>query len=476
MSIATDPVRPAPPPNRLPIDVEGDIEALPLAGELPPGLEGTLVRNGPNPLVPDPRAHWFGGDGMLHAFRIAGGRVDYRNRWVRTVQLDLARRTGRNPLDGMRLAKEFEGIENDGAANTHIVGHAGRLFALEEAHLPIEVALPGLDTRGPTDFGGGLRAKPFTAHPKTDPATGELLFFGYGTPERLSAGMSFGVLSPQGEVTRFETFEAPYASMVHDFAITERFAVFPVMPLTASRERAESGRPPYAWEPQHGTRVGLLPRAGGAAGIQWWGGPACYVFHVMNAWEDGERVFLDVMQYAQPPLFPLPDGRPSSPDGPAPAVLVRWELDLADPSRTLRTRRLHPVSGEFPRIDDRRTGLPYRHGWFTGNLADAQDQPLPAGALVHVDHASERIDLWALPAGDRASEPVFVPRHAGAPEGDGWVLAVLYRAASHTSDLAVFDACRLSAGPLCLASLPHRVPEGFHGNWFAAGAVAQGAA
>lgn len=235
MLTATPTTQPA-LPNRGPIEFERDLAALPLAGALPAGLQGTLVRNGPNPLVPDPRAHWFIGDGMLHAFHIADGRVSYRNRWVHTAQLEYARRTGRNPR-----MPEAAGMPHEGAANTNVIRHAGRVFALEESARPIEVALDTLATRGPTDFDGGLPLQPFTAHPKCDPATGELLFFGYGTPGRLSAGMSFGVLSPAGKVTRFETFDAPYASMVHDFAITGRHVVFPVMPLTGSMERARAG-------------------------------------------------------------------------------------------------------------------------------------------------------------------------------------------------------------------------------------------
>jgi len=463
--LAAIPSARTPPPNRGPIDFECEIDALPLTGTLPPGLEGVLVRNGPNPLVPDPRAHWFTGDGMLHAFHIDGGRVRYRNRWVRTAQLALARRTGRNP--GAERLAEAEGIEDDGSANTHVIRHAGRVLALEESSLPIEVALDTLATRGPTDFQGGLPRGAFTAHPKCDPASGELLFFGYGAPEPMSAGMRFGVLTPDGQVSRLETFEAPYASMVHDFAITERHIVFPVMPLTASRERMRAGRPPYAWEPSYGTQVGVMPRGGRVEDIVWWQGPTCYVFHVMNAWDDGERLFLDVMQFERPPLFPLPDGQPAGAAA-EPARLTRWRFDLQDPKRSFSAEVLQEISGEFPRIDERYTGRPYAHGWYVGNLPDAQGGLRMGSALVHVDHGAPRPDVFALPVGDRSSEAVFVPRHPGAAEGDGWLLAVFYRGASRTSELAIFDALRLAAGPVCSAALPHRVPDGFHGNWFAA--------
>lgn len=460
--------RRGPPPNMMPIDFETELASLPLRGALPAGLRGTLVRNGPNPVVPDPRAHWFTGDGMLHAFHIDEGRVGYRNRWVRTGQWALARRTGCNPTVGLKIElPEGEApIADDGAANTNVIGHAGRMLALEEAHLPMAVDLATLETLGPDDFAGGLKHR-VTAHPKTDPHTGELLFFGYGTPESLSSGMSFGVISRAGEVIRREEFEAPYASMVHDFAVSAGHVLFPIMPLTASRERAQSGRPPFAWEPEYGTRVGLMPRGGSTADIVWWHGPACYVFHVMNAWEADGRVFADVMQFARPPLFPWPDGSPAG-DAREPARLVRWQFDLAQASREFSQTVLEEIPGEFPRIDERRAGLPYRHGWFAGHAPGADGLLRMQARLVHVDHAAPRPDVYTFEPPDRMSEPVFVPRGADAEEGDGWILATVWRGATRTSDLAVFDARHVAAGPLCIASLPHRVPDGFHGNWFGA--------
>lgn len=459
--------RSAPPPNMDPIDFETEVASLPLKGTLPAGLRGTLVRNGPNPVAPDPKAHWFSGDGMLHAFRIGDGQVRYRNRWVRTQRWQAAAE-GKDLSGGFQeapLSEQPKQQHDDGSANTNVIGHAGRMLALEEAHLPVEMALPALDTLGATDFGGGLHGS-FTAHPKTDPKTGELLFFGYGTPAPLSAGMSFGVMSREGRVTRFERFEAPYPSMVHDFMVTERHVMFPIMPLTASMERAQSGRPPYAWEPEHGTRVGLMPRDGGTRDIVWWKGPACYVFHVMNAWEAEGSLFADVVQFPTPPLFPRPDGSPVS-DKPPISRLVRWQFDLSSSTHEFTQTQLEEIPGEFPRIDERVAGLPYRHGWYVcRGVSQPGEPPRLYAGLVHIDHGTPHRDIYQFPAPDVVSEGVFVPRSADAEEGDGWLLATVWRGATDTSDLVVFDARALASGPLCVASLPHRVPVGFHGNWF----------
>ncbi|MDM0027398.1 carotenoid oxygenase family protein [Variovorax saccharolyticus] len=456
----------AQPTARSPIDFETDLGPLPLRGELPDGLVGALVRNGPNPVFPNPAEHWFVGDGMLHAFYLGDGQVHYRNRWIRT-QRYLAERAAGKPLQN---SLGQGGAKDDGVANTNVVAHASRLLALEEAHLPMEIDLATLGTRGPTDLQGGLSG-PFTAHPKTDPQTGQMLFFGYGTPAPLSAGMRFGVIDADGRVERLEQFEAPYASMVHDFAISARHVIFPVSPLTGSMERARTGRPPFAWEPEYGTRVGLLPRGGRIEDMVWWRGPACYVFHVMNAFEADGCVHVDVMQFAAPPLFPRIDGTPAASDKEA-ARLVRWTFDLAaaegNPSPEFSQRLLDPTPGEFPRIDERYTGRPYRHGWIASHVGEGAEMHLYC-ALTHLDLATATRESWFFAPEDRVSEAVFVPRSADAPEGEGWLLAVAWRAAEDRSDLVVFDAQHVARGPVCVAELPHRVPGGFHGGWFPAG-------
>ncbi len=470
----TSPAASAPPRrvNGSPISFEADAAFLPVVGELPAGLNGTLYRNGPNPQFPNAEAHLFGGDGMLHAFELSNGRASYRNRWVRTAHWQAERAAGRRLFDGFGRPMPDEAgaqVPDEGVANTHVLWHAGRLLALEEAHLPIEIAPDTLATLGVCDFDGGLSG-PFTAHPKTDPATGELLFFGYGATGPLSSGMSYGSIDAAGRVTRLDRFEAPYASMVHDFAVTERHVLFPVLPLTGSMPRAERGLPPFAWEPALGARVGVLARDADIGTIRWFEGEPGYVFHVMNAWEErdaqgGLRIVADVMRYDEPPLFPFPDGRPTDPRRSV-ARLCRWTFDLAGSSNRFSQQPLDDLAGEFPRIDDRRAGLAYRHGWY----ACQREAIHGAGneGLAHFDALTGRRTLHYLPPGDRVSEPVFVPRAPDAPEGEGWLLATVFRAAECRSDLAVFDALALADGPVATVQLSHRVPSGFHGSWLPA--------
>jgi carotenoid cleavage dioxygenase-like enzyme len=443
----------------LPIDFETDLPALKVRGELPRGLNGTLYRNGPNPQFEVPGAHWFIGDGMVHAFSFEDGGVRYSNRWVRTAKFVAEREAGRPLLTGFGGAPE--GL-NSGVANTNILAHGGRLLALEEAHAPIELDPATLATRGPWLADPSL-AGPFTAHPKHDPATGELLFFGYNATGPFTPHLSFGILDAAGRLTRLERFEAPYASMVHDFVVTENYVLFPVLPLTGSLERARQGRAPYAWEPEKGAFVGVLRRDDPAAAIRWFEAEPCYVFHVMNGWEEGGLIHADVMQYEEPPLFPHADGSRGDPARSV-ARLCRWTLDLADGG--WRRAYLDSLRGEFPRFDERHAGLSYRHGWYAAGSVEGEARGLDS--LVHVDHSTGRRTVRLLGDGASVSEPVFVPAAPDSPEGDGYLTTVVWRPDIGRSELEIFAATDLDAGPLATVEIPHRVPAGFHGNWIAA--------
>ena len=186
--------------NWAPVREERDDYALPIKGELPRELRGTLFRNGPNPQFDTPDAHWFVGDGMLHAFTLENGKASYRNRWVRTPKFLAEHDAGRAIWSG----KGFSGqrlpdapptpVTDGGVANTNVIWHAGKLLALEEAHLPTEIDPKTLATRGYVDYAQRV-ARPVTAHPKIDPVTGELIFFGYNATGPFSTGMTVGAIA-----------------------------------------------------------------------------------------------------------------------------------------------------------------------------------------------------------------------------------------------------------------------------------------
>jgi carotenoid cleavage dioxygenase len=439
--------------------MEGEVHDLVVEGEIPRHLDGTLYRNGPNPqFAPRGRYHWFDGDGMIHAFTLRDGKVHYRNRWVRTERFKMEREAGEALFGGLNAMAATDaralGIFPN-AANTNIIVHAGKLLALWEAGPPHALDPRTLDTLGPYDFVGAL-AGPMTAHPKIDPETGELLFFGYSP---FPPYLRYHVASAEGQLVRSEEIDVPVPTMMHDFITTREHVIFMVCPATFRPENLTTNLP-IRWEPDLGTKIGVMPRNGGNAEVVWFETDPCYVFHPMNAYSEQGRVIADVCRFDRLPLF---DGADTAEFAKAlTARLTRWTLDLT--GGTVKEERLDESPAEFPRLDERYAGLRYRHGYASGRAGS----PVGAdffNAIYHYDHQVGGRRMHDLGSTSFTSEPVFVPRSPRAREGEGFLLAVVYRQEENRSDLLILDAENVESAPLATVQLPHRVPYGFHGNW-----------
>jgi carotenoid cleavage dioxygenase-like enzyme len=156
--------------------------------------------------------------------------------------------------------------------------------------------------------------------------------------------------------------------------------MFPILPLTGSLQRAKSGLPPIAWEPDKGAFIGVLKRNASVDSIRWFEIEPKYVFHAMNAWEDGEKIHCEAMEYPGAPVFPNADG---SPGQPAEGRLTRWTIDLAGKTNRVKREQLDDLPSEMPRVDERFAGLPYRHGWYAANVGN--ENPLEFNAIAHID-------------------------------------------------------------------------------------------
>lgn len=455
-----------------PIQTEGQARDLIVEGELPRDLNGTLYRAGPNQrFAPRGDYHLFAGDGMVHAFHIAGGKVDYLNRWVRTAKWRLEDRAGRalinplNPFDCEPEYSDFVLTDRDGLANTAVVWHGGRLLVMEEGHRPYELDPLTLESIGSWDFRGKLQTA-MTAHPKIDPRTGEMVFFAYMASGAFAADVAVHKVDAAGLLTESAHIPTPYSSMVHDFVMTENYFMLPVMPITGSLERAMEGGPPFAWEPDKGVFLGILPRHGGSAeNIRWVEMDLCFAFHFMNGFDADGVISVDACQFAQAPLFPTPDGEPT---GKAQPYLCRWTIDMNAPEPRAVSRRLGEFEAEFPQCDPRHAGQAYRHGWYTSSDGQLKS-PLAMNDNVfnvigHVDHETGRSDRYSCGQA-QVSEAIFVPATGDGPEGSGYLLSVVTSFDTRTSSLFVFDALQVAAGPLAKVHLSHRVPTGFHGGW-----------
>jgi carotenoid cleavage dioxygenase len=448
-----------------PIQIEYDCASLDIDGAMPAELDGTFYRIGPNPQF-EPRGAYnpLQGDGMVHAFRISRGRVAYRNRWVRTRRWLAEREAGRalfgtsgDPADD---DPSVAGVRTDGAANTNLVWHAGRLLALEEGHGPIEIDPSGLDTLGGWSFEGRL-PRNMTAHPKIDPVSGEMWFFANLPRGRLDGQIALFAADAAGQIVRAETIQGPFPALIHDFALTEDFVIVPIFPVTLSLERAKAGRPAIAWEPEQGVHVAVVPRNGGAGDVRWFTAPVGMAWHVLNAFNDGGRIVLDLC-VQDAPMFPATEGTPPDPSR-ATQRLTRWTLDWSQ-SAAITAERVSDLRCEYPRIDDRRTGLRHRFGYVACFGGPGSPDPFHRG-VGRIDLETGEASLFDAGPACAMGEPVFAPARAGAAEGEGWVLASAFDEAKGVGGLMVFNAEAIADGPIARAHLQHRMPVGFHAQW-----------
>ncbi|MGQ0823874.1 MAG: carotenoid oxygenase family protein [Actinomycetota bacterium] len=429
--------------NYGPVAAEITATDLPTDGRVPAPLSGRYLRTGPNPHgTPDAPYHWFVGNGMVHGVELRDGRATwYRNRWVRTSAI--TEKTGEPAVSGPTPPMYDE-------SNTNVLGHAGRIVALTEGSMPYELS-PTLDTIRRTDFGGPLPTG-FTAHPKLDPVTGEMLAFSYwfDTPY-----LTYHVVDAAGKLVRSEPITLPRAVMMHDFAITRNNVLFFDLPVVFDLEVPGF---PFRWADDHVARVGVMPRDGGDADVRWIEIDPCYVFHPMNAYDDGDTIVVDVPRH--PTMFATTGELIEGPNRGGPPALHRWTIDVA--AGKVRDELVDERGQEFPRVNETRLGSQHRYGYAVQvDTADKFDGSL----LTKHDFGRGTREDHEFGSGRAPGEFVFVADPDGTSEDDGWMMGFVYDAATDTSDFVILDAHDITAAPIATVHLPQRVPFGFHGNW-----------
>ncbi|HTO52283.1 MAG TPA: carotenoid oxygenase family protein [Myxococcota bacterium] len=445
--------------NFAPVERELAVDALAVIGELPSELEGSFIRNGPNPQFPPlGRYHWHDGDGMLHAVRLRGGRASYQNRAIETRAFELEKRRGRALWSGVLERPQFDHPEGatKNTANTGLVAHAGRLLALYEQGEPYEIRPDDLETLGTYSFGRRLR-HPLSPHPKIDPVTGEMFAFGYSPVAK--PHLQYSVIGREGALAHTTALELPIGVLMHDFGLSERFAIFMNHPYTFDVRRWLRGEPIARFEPERGSHLGVLPRRGSGSDVRWLSIAPCFAYHVANAWEDGEQVVLDVMQRAS--LDRNEDVEPGH-SPPQPARLWRWRMDLARGS--VREQQLDDQNVELPSVNPARVGRRARYV-FASRMRDDVRLPLAEGLLKYDLARGVSSQLHRFGPNRNGGEGVFVPRPGAHDEDDGWLLAFVHDEAEGRSEFLIIDARDLTAPPVARVLLPQRVPYGFHGRW-----------
>jgi carotenoid cleavage dioxygenase len=454
--------------NYAPVHTEIAAGDLPCSqGEIPRDLEGMFVRNGSNPrYLPKGRYHWFDGDAMLHGVHFANGRASYANRWVRTEAFLAEEKAGESLWTGVTERPDFtnpRGPFKD-TSNTDLVFHAGSLLTLWWlGGAAYEVRLPSLETCGVRDFGG--KVKTISAHPKVDAVTGEMMFFDY---KPFPPYLVYGVISPAGEVVHFTSIDLPGPRLQHDMAITERYSILLDMSMMWDPELLARGKTKVAFFRDKPARFGVLPRHGKGEEIRWFDATPFYMYHTINAWEEGDTIVVLGCKIENPLA-----GDPSNPaDGRAtPTIgflrlepfLTRWRIDLR--AGTVKEEKLDDVLAEFPRMDNRVLGRRSRYSY---NPRIAASPTMLFDGVIKYDTDTGRSWTHRYPAGRFGGETVFAPRAGSKGEDDGYLLTFVADEASGESDLYVIDAQDVGKGPVAAVRIPQRVPTGYHTWWVSA--------
>jgi carotenoid cleavage dioxygenase-like enzyme len=445
-----------------PVDDEISATDLPVTGRIPEDLRGVYLRNGPNPKFTPLGSYTYplDGDGMIHGVWLQDGKARYRNRYVLTRGLAAEIRAGRALWGGIMTPTapppELAGPDMDPGGDkvlpdVNIVRHAHRYLALGEGVAPYRVT-PELATVGSYDFGGALPLG-ICAHPKIDPATGEMIVFRYGLE---APYLYWAAIGADGTVTHPPDViaEIDRGYMIHDFLITEDYVVLIINPATFDLRRAAQGQSPLAWEPERGTRIAVIPRRGGARGVRWVHTDAFWCWHYANAWQEGGTIVTCFPWWSHLTVANVrPKGR---------VIRARINPDAG----TVSLEVLDDRPTEFPRVDDRRQSRPTRYAVFSHRSSAA----LAAGSfdeLVRFDLTRGASATHSF-AGNAIGEAVFAPKAGRTEEEAGYILTFATNVDTMESTFVVLDAENFAGEPVAVVKLPRRVPLGLHGNWYPA--------
>lgn len=434
-------------------------------GEIPPALWGSYFRNGPNPRhKPWQRYHWFDGDGMIWALNFEDGRATYTNRWIATRGYQKELEAGKAIWPGILGPFDFKregGVLKD-TANTDLFFRQGDLFATWYQSGELYAVDPHrLETRGVETFGNRLEGR-ISAHSKMDPHTGEFIFFDYDFKPPF---MRVGILAPNGEV-EIRQVELPGPRLPHDLSVSRDHIVVHDFPMVfdAKKMMATGKRQPH-FDPQLPTRFGVLDRSDLQAPIRWFEAEPCYMLHVVNCYEQGDELVQVGCRTRDPRLRPDPrDGELAGMMAylTLQANLYEWRFNLK--TGAVKERSILPDNWEFPTINRQFLGRENRYAYLQDIPCEA---PPTFDALVKVDLKEARYDRYPYGLGVFGSEAVFAPRHLhlDKDEDDGYLLTFTTDSRDWSSKCLIFDAKKISHGPVCEIALPHRLPCGFHALW-----------
>lgn len=443
---------------------------------LPEAVSGTLYRNGPARLKRGATEyhHWFDGDGMIQSFQMHDQTLVHQARMVRTSRLVAEEKAGRFLWPGFGTV--FEGgrsitkADDVNVANTSVLPVGDELWALWEAGSAWHVDPHSLKTVERKVFTPETDGLPFSAHPKVD-TDGRIWNFGY-----ISGADTLVIydIAANGRLHRVKPISAPNTNMVHDFAITEHYLVFLLLPFTF--DNTPGGNPisftdRIGWDDNAAAHVMVINKSSLEIEHRL-EMPAFFAFHFGNAWQDGKQIRVEVAAGNEWDEFNhavlnATKGQPLHQPGQLKAedsAAVELVIDLQ--RQQISTVTIPIIGGDFPIFDERFLGV--RTNTLTMiNASDTQSsQVFGANQLIRFNRNTGKTQQYDYGSDTIAEEHIFIPNSGGA-EGDGWLLGTSYNWRDQMTSLSVFNAMAVEDGPVSTARLPYALPLGFHGKFIA---------
>ncbi|KAG6544250.1 hypothetical protein Mapa_014253 [Marchantia paleacea] len=511
--------------NFAPVEEIGDkVPVEILSGAIPQNFpSGTFIRTGPNPMFGGKymksilgitKFHWFEGDGMLHATYIEKRgdeyHLSYKNKFVETpgyladkeagkpVVLQAMEGTPWTLVINALLNQVRFGFQSKPTCNTSIYVHGGRVFAASENNLPYEINVSDLSTVGVFSCKGAWSVDNFTAHPKIDPKTKEMIGHGYTVMNK--PYNTVGVISADGQTLLHEIdtgIDRP--GLNHDLGITERYTIVLDFPVCIDPLQILDGKTAIVFKHDTYSRIGVVPRFGNSNSVRWFTVETCAMFHMFNAYDNGNEIVMHGLRSKMSYLntdekldkakwysrgltrgAPGQEGHDPLSDGALLTYPYEWRIDLE--SGTVTERVLIDEENyemmEMPRINESYVGRKYRYGYaICLDLDRSRKAGVPYfGKMSKVDFSSTEngkgrvnFEIHHFGPNRYGSEPVFVAKPGSTEEDDGWIVTYVHDISTGQSEAIIVDAKKFSEEPVARLLLPQRVPFGFHGAYVYAG-------
>jgi len=444
--------------------------------KLPDGLVGTLYRNGPALFKRGETKykHWFDGDGMIQSFYMQGNSLTHKANMVHTKRFIAEREAGRFlwPAFGTVFedGRSATSAEDVNPANISVLPVEDELWALWEGGSAWVVDPDSLETRRRKIFSEQTDGLSFSAHPRVD-VDGKIWNFGY-----VSGADTLIIydIAANGQLNRVQTISTPYTNMVHDFAVTEQYLIFVLLPITfdwSESEKPVAFADMIGWDGSEPVNV-LVVNKSTLEVEQRFEMPSFFAFHFGNAWQDGKQVRVELA--TSDPWDALNEQFLRATQGQklhsyttegtdAPGAI---ELVIDMHKKLVSVERLPVLGADFPVYDNRYVGSRTSHLFMANRSSTLSDDVFGFNQIVRFDRQSGKTQFYDYGADVLAEEHLFVPQK-GASEGTGWLLGSSYNWRDRVTSLSVFNASAVADGPIATAALPYHLPLGLHGKFVA---------